>query len=817
MSQNTNIMRVQKRDGRMQEVHFEKITQRIKALANIHPVLDIEPIHIAQKVINDIHDGIRTEQLDNITAEICSHMLENYDYQILAGRISISNCHKMTSPSFTETIRALYHDNYDRNGNVTHLVTEEMYNFVMDNKEKINATIDENRDFLIDYFGFKTLERAYLLKIHPIKGEPYVIERPQYMFMRVSLGLHCKNNDLNSAIESYHYLSNKYFTHATPTLFHAGTPSSQLFSCFLLGCDDSIEGIYKCLRDTASIEKNSGGIGIDFSDIRSKGSYIRGSNGQSSGIIPALRVFNETALYVNQGGRRNGSIAMYMQPHHGDIMDFLELRLNNGDDTRRARDLFMGMMISDLFMKRARDGKMWSLFNPDETRELRNVYGEEFEALYEQYEEEGRALQQLPARKVMDAINKSRVETGMPYIVFRDSVNRKNNQANLGIIQNSNLCAEIVEYSDTNEYACCCLASVCLSKFVNEEEQTFNFEELINVMRIIVRNLNMAIDVNIYPVEETKRSNMRHRPLGIGVQGLADTYAMMGYPFDSEEASVLNVQIFETMYYGGMKASIELAKQDGPYESFNGSPLSEGKFHFDLWNITPSNRYDWETMRQDLIEYGCRNSMLMALMPTASTAQIMSNNEAFEPFTRNIYLRRVIAGDFIVINKHLVKRLNSIGLWTSEIINQIIEGDGSIQHIMDIPKHIRNLFKTAFEMSNKVIIDQAADRSPFVCQTSSMNLFFEKESLTTKALKNSMFYSWERGLKTGCYYVRTAPKATAQKFSLNVTSEQVLQAGDGQNDATVSVTATATPTKNVTLRESKLSVEEGNGCEACSS
>lgn len=762
----SNMMHVVKRNGKSQEVCFDKITNRIKYLACKEPRLAIEPIHIAQKAIERIENGITTEKLDILTAEICAFRFKEHpDYLKLASRIVISNCHKTTSPSYSETISILYNNNIDKLGNRVGLVSEDLYEFVMENKDKINSVIDYNRDYVFDYFGYKTMERSYLLKI-----DGKVIERPQDMIMRVSLGLHCKSKNLTAALKSYDLISQKYFTHATPTLFHSGTPEPQLFSCFLFGTHDSIHGIYKTLSDTALIEKRAGGIGIDFSCIRSKGSYIRGSNGESNGIIPALRVYNATARYVDQGGRRPGSIAIYLNLHHAEIMQFLELKFNHGNEELRTRDLFLAVMIPDLFMKRVESGEMWTLFNPDLTQELNNVYGDEYEELYQKYESQGIYEKQISARSLLEAINKSKIETGTPYCLFRDHINRKNNQANLGVIQNSNLCAEIVEYSDNKEYACCVLASIGLPRFVDEETKTFDHQKLIEVMEVVVNNLNEGIDINFYPVPETSLSNFKHRPLGIGVQGLADVYAMMDMPFDSKEAAQVNKEIFETMYYGALIASHKLAKTQGSYESFEGSPISQGKFQFDLWGVKPpTERYNWEELRQNIMNDGLRNSLLIALMPTASTAQIFGNHECFEPFTRNIYSRKVTAGSFVVINKHLTKKMLENNLWTKDIISKMIAGDGSIQHIEEIPKNIRDIFKTAYEISQRKIIEQCADRGPFVDQTQSMNLFFDEP--TYPKLRMTLMLAWKLGLKTGNYYIRTSPTAKPDQVTVNNSNE----------------------------------------------
>ena len=752
-----NSFCVIKRNGNKEEVSFDKVIRRIKKLcAGLSE--NINPIIIAQKVCAQIYNNVSTIELDELAAQICISMETNdLDYGTLASRIIISNNHKCTSPSLTETVYMLY-NNRDKNGNKCPLIADDVYDIIMKNKEKLNAVINYDKDYLFDYFGFKTLEKAYLMRVN---GN--VVERIQHLFMRVSIGIH--KEDLRSAIQSYELMSEKYFTHATPSLYNAGTPRPQFASCFLMGMEDSVKGIYKAVSDCAEISACAGGIGISLSKIRSKNSYIRGTNGISNGIIPLCRVLNETARHINQSGKRPGSIAVYIEPHNPEILDFLELRKNTGAESERARDIFLALWISDLFMKRVEADAEWSLFDADECQGLDQAYGDSFEQLYNKYESEGKARKTLPARKIWNYIITSQIETGVPYICFKDAVNKKSNQSNIGTICNSNLCAEVLIYSDHKEYAVCTLASLSLPNFVSDDGKVFNFEKLIEVTEIVIRNLNKIIDVTYYPVPETEISNKKSRPLGLGVQGLNDTYAKMGFAFDSNEARELNKLIFESMYYSAMKTSHQLALETAPYSKFDGSPLSEGKFQFDLWGITPSDRYDWESLRKDVMKDGVANSLLIALMPTASTSQILGNNECFEPITSNMYTRRTMAGDFIVINKYLVKDLMKLGLWNVDMKNNIISHSGSIQKIDTIPEHIKSLYKTVWEIKQKVLIDQAIDRGPYVCQTQSMNLFFEDPS--QGVLTSALFHGWKNGLKTGSYYIRSKPKAQAQQFTID--------------------------------------------------
>tara|TARA_Y100001970_G_scaffold31463_1_gene39106 strand:+ start:10504 stop:12972 length:2469 start_codon:yes stop_codon:yes gene_type:complete len=794
-------MFVIKRDGSQEEVSFDKILHRIKKVSN---GLDVNVHEITQKVCARIHNNVKTHELDEFASQLCSSLiLEHPDYGKLASRLVISNHQKRTSPSFSETISILY-DNTNFEGTHTPIISEEIYQITMKNKEKLNDYIDYNRDYLIDYFGFKTLERSYLLR----KNDK-IIERPQHMWMRVALGIH--GDDFKDALETYDYMSNKYFTQASPTLFNSGTPHSQMSSCFLLDVEDSIKGIYENLSDCAQISKYAGGIGINVHDIRCKDSVIRGTNGKTDGIIPMLRVYNATARYVNQSSKRLGSIAVYIEPWHGDIMDWLELRKNHGAEEERARDLFYAMWIPDLFMKRVKDDGMWSLMCPDICKDLSTSYGEDFEKLYIQYENEGKFIKQIKAQKIWYKILEAQIETGTPYMLYKDAVNIKSNQKNIGTIKSSNLCAEITLFTSPNEIAVCNLASICLSMFVekNDDKLQFNFEKLHNVSKIVCKNLNKVIDRNFYPVDKAERSNLKHRPIGIGVQGLADTFIKMRMPFDSDEAKELNKRIFETIYHGSLECSMEISKKrkrlyeemnmlatngindnwetinyiekhlnlnewehelpkkfKGAYSTYEGSPMSQGILQFDMWNVKPdSGLYDWDKLKEDIKIHGVRNSQLLALMPTASTSQIMGNNEAFEAITSNLYKRKTLAGEFILINKYLVEDLMNLNLWNNDIREKIMINDGSIQSIDEIPNDIKALYKTVWEIKQKSIIDMAADRGAFICQTQSMNLFVSEPN--PNLLTKMHFYTWNRGLKTGMYYLRTRPKASTQQFTID--------------------------------------------------
>ena len=733
-------MNVLKRNNTTEIVSFDKITNRI---LNISKDLDVNSIIIAKKVIAKIYDNIKTSYLDELIGETCIHLSsENLDYAILSKRIIISNNHKETPNTFFECIDKLHRNN---------LVTTEVYEFVKNNILILETFIDNLRDYDFDYFGFKTLEKSYLFKI-----DGKVVERIQYLFMRVSIGLHI--NNLDNVLKSYEYLSKKYFIHGSPTLFNSGTRNPQLLSCFLLGTEDSINGIYKNVSDCAKISKWSGGIGIHISNIRGKNTIIKGTNGKATGIVPMLRVYNETAKYVNQGGRRNGSIAVYLEPHHVDLLDFLELRKNTGNEDQRTRDLFTALFISDLFMKRVENNEDWSFFN---CPSLTEIYGEEYEKKYIELEKQNLAIKTIKAREIWGRIINSQIETGTPYILYKDTINKYNNQSNLGIIKSSNLCAEITEYSNSKEYACCVLASIGLPKFV--EKNSFNFNKLGEVVKTIVNNLNSIIDLNYYPVDETRLSNFKHRPLGIGVQGLADVFSILKIDFESEEARDLNIRIFEAIYYYSLLASCELSKENGSYSSFYGSPLSKGIFQFEMRGIKPSNRFDWEKLRLNIVKYGVRNSLLVALMPTASTSQILGYNECFEPYTSNIYSRRTLAGDFMIINKYLVKELSELNLWNKKLKDSIISKNGSIQHL-ELPIDIKNRYKTVWEINQKSLIQLAIDRSPFICQSQSMNLFFKEPNLAN--LTSALFYGWKNGLKTGSYYIRSQPPIQAQQFTI---------------------------------------------------
>jgi len=802
---------VTKSNGSFEEVSFDKILRRMKTLSKS---LTINSTKITREITSQMYNGINTSELDELGAQTAASLsTEHPDYGILASRIIISNHHKNTSPSFSETIRTL-HENVDKNNNPSSLVSKELYETVKKHKAKLNDIIKYERDFMFDYFGFKTLEKSYLMRVN---GK--IIERPQHLLMRVSLGIHGRN--IKEAIKTYDLMSNKYFIHATPTLFNAGTPRPQLSSCFLLSMkDDSIDGIYSTLKDCALISKWAGGIGLHVHNIRAKNSIIRGTNGISNGLVPMLRVFNNTARYVDQGGgKRNGSIAIYLEPWHSDIFDFLLLRKNHGNEEDRARDLFYAMWVSDLFMERVKDNADWTLMCPDECPGLADCYGEEFNKLYIKYEGENRGKRVVKAQELWFAILESQIETGNPYVLFKDACNRKSNQQNLGTIKSSNLCCEIVEYSSPDEFAVCNLASIALSSYVNLEDKTFDYDKLGKIVKVVTRNLDKIIDVNFYPIPEAKRSNMLHRPIGIGVQGLADVFAMMDLPFDSDKAREINRKIFETMYYYAMETSMEIAKKresqinklrkiekqlnldeldedtrgtvekeietineeltlipeemgrnkySGAYSSFNGCPLSQGKFQFDLWDenhiLSEEFRDRWEKLRKDVMKYGTRNSLLMAPMPTASTSQILGNNECFEPFTSNIYLRRTLAGEFVVINRHLIRNLLDINLWNLDMKNRILKDNGSVQNIPEIPDNLKQIYKTTWEISNKAIIDMASDRGKFICQSQSMNLFIDKPDFSK--LSSMHFYSWGKGLKTGIYYLRTKPVAAAQQFTI---------------------------------------------------
>nr|WP_315145380.1 ribonucleoside-diphosphate reductase subunit alpha [uncultured Flavobacterium sp.] len=753
-------MYVVKRDGHKEPVMFDKITDRIKKLCYGLNGL-VEPVKVAMRVIEGLYDGVSTSELDNLAAETAASMtIAHPDYAQLAARIAISNLHSNTKKSFSETMNEMYHYVNPRTNLEAPLLSEEVHKVIMENAEFLDSHIIYNRDFNYDYFGFKTLERSYLLRIN---GK--IVERPQHMLMRVSVGIHL--GDLKSVIETYDLMSKKFFTHATPTLFNAGTPKPQMSSCFLLAMqDDSIDGIYDTLKQTAKISQSAGGVGLSIHNVRATGSYIRGTNGTSNGIVPMLRVFNDTARYVDQGGgKRKGSFAIYIETWHADIFEFLDLKKNTGKEEMRARDLFFAMWTSDLFMKRVQEDTHWTLMCPNECPGLYDVYGEEFEKLYISYEERGKGRKTIKARELWEKILESQIETGTPYMLYKDAANRKSNQKNLGTIRSSNLCTEIMEFTSKDEIAVCNLASISLPMFV--ENGKFDHELLFNVTKRVTRNLNRVIDRNYYPVQEAENSNLRHRPVGLGVQGLADAFIMLRMPFTSDEAKKLNQEIFETLYFAAVTASMEMAKEEGPYSTFKGSPISQGEFQHNLWGMKDeelSGRWDWASLRKEVMEHGVRNSLLVAPMPTASTSQILGNNEAFEPYTSNIYTRRVLSGEFIVVNKHLLNDLVERGLWNETLKQDLMRHNGSVQGL-DIPQDLKELYKTVWEMSMKDIIDMSRQRGYFIDQSQSLNLFMQDANYSK--LTSMHFYAWQSGLKTGMYYLRTKSAVDAIKFTLN--------------------------------------------------
>ena len=753
-------MLVIKRDGRKESVKFDKITARIEKLSYGLNTKYVKTIEIAKKVIDGLYDGVSTQELDELAAETAATLTTKHpDYATLAARISISNLHKTTSKSFSNTIKRLYTYTNPKTQENASLISKDVYRIINKNAAILDSSIIYDRDFNYDYFGFKTLQKSYLLKL-----DGKVVERPQHMLMRVAVGIH--HDDIDSVIETYNLLSEKWFTHATPTLFNAGTPKPQLSSCFLLTMqEDSIDGIYNTLKQCAKISQSAGGIGLSIHNVRGTGSYIKGTNGVSNGIIPMLRNFDMTARYVDQGGgKRKGSFAIYLEPWHCDVFEFLQLKKNHGKEELRARDLFYAMWIPDLFMKRVEENENWSLFSPDEAPNLHETYGEEFEKLYTKYEKEGKARKTVKAQDLWFEILESQIETGNPYILYKDHANNKSNQKNLGTIKSSNLCTEIIEYTSPDEVAVCNLASIALNMFV-KEDSTYDFQKLYEITKVITRNLNKVIDVNYYPVEEARNSNMRHRPIGIGVQGLADAFILMKYPFDSDEAKKLNKDIFETIYYAAMEASMELSKKEGAYESYKGSPVSKSIFQFDMWGITPdSGRWDWTKLKQKVKKHGVRNSLLLAPMPTASTSQILGNNECFEPYTSNLYTRRVLSGEFIVVNKHLLNDLIELDLWNDKMKDKIMEQNGSIQNINEIPEKIKLLYRTVWEVSQKSIIEMAADRGAYICQSQSMNIHMQDANFGK--LTSMHFHAWKLGLKTGLYYLRTKAAADAIKFTI---------------------------------------------------
>lgn len=778
------------RSGEREPIKFDKITERIEQLSGDLNQGHIDATIIAKKVIEGIYDGISTRELDNLAAETAAYLsTTNPDYSRLAGKLAVSNLHKETRGCFSENIKAMYHHVNKMTGEASPVIAKELYEMVMENAERLDKAIVDKRDFEYDYFGFKTLERSYLLRI-----DGKIVERPGQMLMRVSCGIHLNNVD--AAIETYDLMSKKLFTHASPTLFNSGTNKAQLSSCFLLTMkDDSIDGIYETLKQTALISQSAGGIGLSIHNIRAKGSFIKGTNGTSNGIVPMLKVFNDTARYVDQGGgKRKGAFAIYLEPWHADVFDFLDMKKNTGKDENRARDLFYALWIPDLFMKRVEADSHWSLFCPHEAPGLADCYGAEFERLYTQYEKEGRAKKTIRAQDLWFHVLESQVETGSPYMLYKDAINEKSNQKNLGTIKSSNLCTEIMEYTSPDEVAVCNLASVALNRFVDTEKKTYNFKALYDVVYRMTLNLNRIIDINYYPVPEARNSNMRHRPIGLGVQGLADTFFLMRMPFESQAAIDLDRDIFETIYFAALTASNDLAKRDGTYESYQGSPMSQGQLCFDLWGVKPTDRWNWSELREKIAKHGTRNSLLVAPMPTASTSQILGNNECFEPLTSNIYVRRVLSGEFAVVNKYLVNDLIEKNLWDDRMRQEIIANNGSIQSIERIPEDIKELYKTVWEIKQRSIIDHAAARSPYIDQGMSMNIHMEAANFGK--LSSMHFYAWKSGLKTGLYYLRTRSAVNAVKFTVD------------QN------VKTNTPEE---AREAMVcSLENPEGCEMCS-
>ena len=793
-------MFVIKREGHKEPVMFDKITARIKKLCySLNPLVD--PVRVSMRVIEGLYDGVTTSELDNLAAEVSATMTTSHpDYATLAARISVSNLHKNTKKSFSETMADLYNYVNPRTGKKAPLLSDEVYKVIKKNTEKLDSTIIYNRDFNYDYFGFKTLERSYLLRLNGV-----VVERPQHMLMRVSVGIHY--DDLDSAIETYNLMSKKFFTHATPTLFNSGTPKPQLSSCFLLTMkEDSIDGIYDTLKQTAKISQSAGGIGLSIHNVRSTGSYISGTNGTSNGIVPMLRVFNDTARYVDQGGgKRKGSFAIYIEPWHSDIFDFLDLKKNHGKEEMRARDLFYAMWIPDLFMKRVESNEDWTLMCPNECPGLYDCHSEEFEKLYLNYEKEGKGRKTIKARELWEKILESQIETGTPYMLYKDACNRKSNQKNLGTIRSSNLCTEILEYTSKDEIAVCNLASIALPMFI--KNNSFDHKELFNVTKRVTKNLNKVIDRNYYPVKEAENSNFRHRPIGLGVQGLADAFIKLRMPFTSDEAKALNQDIFETIYYAALTASMEEAQRDGTYKSYKGSPISKGEFQHNMWGVKDedlSGRWDWAKLRKDIKKNGVRNSLLVAPMPTASTSQILGNNECFEPYTSNIYTRRVLSGEFIVVNKHLLEDLVKLGLWNEELKQELMKANGSIQHIDFIPQNIKDLYKTVWELSMKDIIDMARHRGYFIDQSQSLNLFME--GATMAKLTSMHFYAWKSGLKTGMYYLRTKSAVDAIKFTLDNTKKK--EPVKETVDAASAVAAVPSPAETAQIPVEPLTPEE---------
>ena len=804
-------MFVVKRDGRKEPIMFDKITARIRKLNyGLNPLVD--PVRVAMRVIEGLYDGVTTSELDNLAAEIAATMTTTHpDYAKLAARISVSNLHKNTKKSFSETMTDLYLYINPRTGKKAPLLSDEVFKIIQKNADKLDSSIIYNRDFGYDFFGFKTLERSYLLKLN---GK--IVERPQHMLMRVSIGIHL--DDIESALETYELMSKRYFTHATPTLFNSGTPKPKMSSCFLLTMkDDSIDGIYDTLKQTAKISQSAGGIGLSIHNVRATGSYISGTNGTSNGIVPMLRVFNDTARYVDQGGgKRKGSFAIYVEPWHADIFEFLELKKNHGKEEMRARDLFYAMWTPDLFMKRVEENADWTLMCPNECPNLFNVHGEEFEALYTQYEKEGKGRKTIKARELWEKILESQIETGTPYMLYKDSANRKSNQKNLGTIRSSNLCTEILEYTSADEVAVCNLASIALPMFI--KDKAFDHKALFDVTVRVTKNLNRVIDRNYYPVKEAENSNFRHRPIGLGVQGLADAFIMLRLPFTSDEAKKLNQEIFETLYFAAVTASTEEAKKDGPYPTYKGSPISNGEFQHNLWGIKDeelSGRWDWEALRKTVKKQGVRNSLLVAPMPTASTSQILGNNECFEPYTSNIYTRRVLSGEFIVVNKHLLEDLVERGLWNEDMKQELMRNNGSVQNIQGIPNDLKELYRTVWEMSMKDIIDMSRQRGYFIDQSQSLNLFME--GATMAKLTSMHFYGWKSGLKTGMYYLRTKSAVDAIKFTIDnkvkAEAPPVAEMASGVAGASVATAQASVPVEPLSPQELKEMLAQAKGNE----
>ncbi|SNT20107.1 ribonucleoside-diphosphate reductase alpha chain [Ekhidna lutea] len=799
-------MLVVKRDGRRESVKFDKITARIEKLCYGLNADYVKPVEIAKKVIDGLYDGVSTIELDNLAAETAATMTTRHpDFAKLAARISISNLHKVTETSFSNTMKRMYEFINPKTGGNAALLSKEVYGIIRKNAKRLDDAVDYDRDYNYDYFGYKTLERSYLMKL-----DGKIVERPQHMLMRVSVGIH--GEDIDSAIQTYNLMSEKWFTHATPTLFNAGTPKPQLSSCFLLTMqDDSIDGIYDTLKQCAKISQSAGGIGLSIHNVRATGAYIKGTNGTSNGIVPMLRNFDMTARYVDQGGgKRKGSFAIYLEPWHADIFDFLDLRKNHGKEEMRARDLFYALWIPDLFMKRVEENGDWTIMSPDECPGLYEAYGDEFEALYEKYEREGKGRKTIKAQDLWFEILEAQIETGTPYMLYKDAANKKSNQKNLGTIRSSNLCTEIMEYTSKDEVAVCNLASIALSRFVIDGK--FDHQKLYEITKVVTRNLNKVIDVNYYPVPEARNSNMKHRPIGIGVQGLADTFLLLKMAFESEEAKKLNKEIFETIYYAAMETSMEIAQVEGAYETFKGSPVSKGVFQFDMWGVTPdSGRWDWTDLKQKVKKNGVRNSLLLAPMPTASTSQILGNNECFEPYTSNLYLRRVLSGEFIVANKHLMSELIDLGLWDDRMMNRIKAENGSIQNIAEIPDEIKERYKTVWEISQKAIIDMSADRGAYICQSQSLNIHLQDANFGK--MTSMHFYAWKKGLKTGMYYLRTKAATDAIKFTVSKEKQEQ------PKEVTAVQTASATQTQAQIDQQAAMqcSLDNPDDCEMCGS